>query len=85
MLLGESYAPDPVPQEAVRRAQEIVWSGHTDLTVGRTQLYHLGILYYRMKFFRESPIIILVPGEWQEALGGRYAALNEAVGRWRKE
>jgi thioredoxin-like negative regulator of GroEL len=84
MRLGDSYAPASVPQEAVRRAQRIVRSGNGDLMMGRVQLYLLGILYYRMEFRRESPIIILVPGEWQEALGGPYAALSEALGRWRR-
>jgi O-antigen ligase/tetratricopeptide (TPR) repeat protein len=85
MLLGDSYAPAPVPQEVVRRAQGILYSGDTNLTVGGVQLYLLGILYYRMKFHRESPTTILVPGEWEAALGGPYAALNEALGRWRVE
>jgi len=84
MLLGDSYGPEPVPEEVVRRAQEILYSGDTNLTVGGVQLYLLGILYYRMKFHRESPTVILVPGEWQEALGGPYAALSEALGRWRR-
>jgi O-antigen ligase/Flp pilus assembly protein TadD len=84
MRLGDSYAPASVPQEAVRRAQRIVRSGNGDLMMGRVQFYLLGILYYRMEFRRESPIIILVPGEWQEALGGPYAALSEALGRWRR-
>jgi tetratricopeptide (TPR) repeat protein/O-antigen ligase len=83
MLLGDSYSPGSVPEEVTRRAQEILWSGDTNLAVGRVQLYLLGILYYRMKFWRESPITILVPGEWEEALGGPYAALREALGRWR--
>jgi len=85
MLLGDSYAPAPVPEEVVRRAQEILYSGDTNLTVGGVQLYLLGILYYRMKFHRESPTIILVPGDWEGALGGPYAALSEALGRWRRE
>jgi len=82
MLLGDSYAPAPVPQEVVHRGEAILLSGHTNLTVGGTQLYLLGILYYRMKFHRESPTIILVPGDWERALGGPYAALSEALGRW---
>jgi O-antigen ligase len=83
MLLGDSYAPAPVPDEVVRRAQAILHSADTNLTVGGVQLYLLGILYYRMEFHRESPTIILVPGDWQEALGGPCAALSEALGRWR--
>jgi O-antigen ligase/tetratricopeptide (TPR) repeat protein len=84
MLLGDSYAPAPVPQEVVRRAEDILSFAGTNLAVGGVQRYLLGILYYRMKFHRESPTVILVPGDWQEALGGPYAALSEALGRWRR-
>lgn len=84
LLLGDSYAPEPVPQEVVTQAQAIVWSGHADLTLHGVQSYQLGILYYRMKFLRESPVLILVPGEWQQALGGPYAALRAALGRWQQ-
>jgi len=84
MLLGDSYAPAPVPEEVVRRAEEILSFAGTNLAVGGVQRYLLGILYYRMKFHRESPTVILVPGDWQEALGGPYAALSEALGRWRR-
>lgn len=85
MLLGDSYAPDPVPDEAVHRAHGILLSGDAGLTVRGVQLYLLGILYYRMNFGRQSPVIIVVPGDWQEAMGGPYAALREAMGRWRRE
>jgi O-antigen ligase/tetratricopeptide (TPR) repeat protein len=84
VLLGDSYAPAPVPQEVVRRAEDILSFAGTNLAVGGVQRYLLGILYYRMKFHRESPTVILVPGDWQEALGGPYAALSEALGRWRR-
>jgi tetratricopeptide (TPR) repeat protein/O-antigen ligase len=85
MLLGDSYAPGAVPEEVVRRSEEILSFAGTNLAVGDVQSYLLGILYYRMKFHRESPTVILVPGDWQEALGGPYAALSEALGRWRRE
>jgi O-antigen ligase/tetratricopeptide (TPR) repeat protein len=84
MLLGDSYAPAPVPDDVVRRAEDILSYAGTNLAAGGVQRYLLGILYYRMKFHRESPTVILVPGDWQEALGGPYAALSEALGRWRR-
>jgi tetratricopeptide (TPR) repeat protein/O-antigen ligase len=84
MLLGDSYAPAPVPEEVVRRAEDILSYAGTSLAAGGVQRYLLGILYYRMKFHRESPTVILVPGEWEQALGGPYAALSEALGRWRR-
>lgn len=84
MLLGDSYAPGPVPSEVVRRGEEILSFSGSNLAVGGVQRYLLGILYYRMKFRRESPTVILVPGEWQEALGGPYGALSEGLGRWQR-
>jgi tetratricopeptide (TPR) repeat protein len=83
MLLGDSYT-GPVPGSAVRQAEEILSFAGTNLAAGDVQRYLLGILYYRMKFRRESPAIILIPGEWQDALGGPYTALSEALGRWRR-
>jgi len=48
--------------------------------------FHLtGILYYRYKFFRESPRTILIPGEWQDAVPGRYVRASEALERWEME
>jgi O-antigen ligase/tetratricopeptide (TPR) repeat protein len=83
MLLGDSYAPGAVPSEVVRQAEKILSFSGTNLAVGDVQRYLLGILYYRMEFRRESPTVILIPGEWQDALGGPYTALSEALGRWR--
>jgi hypothetical protein len=42
----------------------------------------VGILYYRFKFYRASPITIILPGPWQEAVPARYARAREALDRW---
>ena len=52
-------------------------------TVASQVQFHLtGILYYRQKFFRGSPFVILLPGEWRDAVPGRFSRATEALGRW---
>ncbi len=43
------------------------------------QRYALGILYYRVRFFRESPTSILIPGEWVGMSSPRALLLEEAL------
>jgi O-antigen ligase len=43
------------------------------------QHYLLGILYYRMRYFRESPPSIFIPGEWTELASPRSLLIIEAL------
>jgi hypothetical protein len=43
------------------------------------QLYLLGVLYYRVRFQRESPHTILVPGEWIDLASPRTLLILEAL------
>jgi hypothetical protein len=43
------------------------------------QRYVLGILYYRVRFLRESPTSILIPGEWLEMSSPRALLIEEAL------
>ncbi|HLF77042.1 MAG TPA: O-antigen ligase family protein [Dehalococcoidia bacterium] len=43
------------------------------------QRYALGILYYRVRFLRESPTSILIPGEWLQMSSPRALLLEEAL------
>jgi hypothetical protein len=36
-----------------------------------------------MKFARESPSTILMPGDWQDAVPGEYEMIQQALQRWR--
>lgn len=77
LLLGESYPPGQVPPEVVKRLRELapaVAEGPRD--------YLIGYLYYRMRFSRESSPIILLPGEWQDAIPGLYDRIQQALERW---
>lgn len=77
VLLGDSYPPGEVPPEVADALR-------SELREAASQVqFHLtGILYYRLKFFRASPIQILLPGEWQEAVPGRYDRAQQALARW---
>jgi len=48
----------------------------------QVQFHITGILYYRFKFFRGSPNITLLPGDWTQAVPGRYADARDALERW---
>ena len=48
----------------------------------QVQFHLTGILYYRFKFFRGSPVALLVPGEWQDAVPGRFSRATAALARW---
>jgi O-antigen ligase/Flp pilus assembly protein TadD len=78
VLLGDSYPPGQVPPEVVDRLQKLA-----PLTAGGARFYLIGILYYRMKFARESPSTILLPGDWQDAVPGEYEKIEQALERWR--
>lgn len=77
VLLGDSYPPGQVPDEVVDKLR-------SELRGSASQIqFHLtGILYYRFKFFRASPETILLPGEWRDAVPGRYARARDALARW---
>lgn len=77
VLLGDSYEPGQVPGEVVDALQD-------ELRTAASQVqFHLtGILYYRFKFFRSSPFVILLPGDWRDAVPGRFARATAALERW---
>jgi len=78
VLLGDSYPPRQVPPEIVDRLGKLA-----PTTGGGASFYLIGILYYRMKFARESPVAILMPGDWQDALPREYEMIQQALQRWR--
>jgi hypothetical protein len=45
------------------------------------QRYEQGILYYRVRFLRESPTSILIPGEWLQMSSPRALLLQETLDR----
>lgn len=83
LLLGDSYLPGRVPDEVIRRGEELLPLAGGSVLIDGVQRYLLGILYYRMRFGRQSPVTILIPGDWQEAAPAQFVALSEALARWR--
>jgi tetratricopeptide (TPR) repeat protein/O-antigen ligase len=77
VLLGDSYSADQVPDEVVDELR-----GQLRQQTSQVQFHLVGILYYRFKFFRASPHVIILPGEWQQAVPGRYARARDALERW---
>ena len=79
VLLGDSYEPGQVPGEVVDALQDELRNA-----ASQVQFHLTGILYYRFKFFRSSPFVILLPGEWGDAVPGRYARATAALERWQR-
>jgi hypothetical protein len=79
-MLGDSYPPDDVPHEVVNALRS-----RLDKATSEIQLPLTTILYYRRSFYRGAPIDILLPGDWQGAMPGRYARAQEALERWAPE
>jgi tetratricopeptide (TPR) repeat protein len=77
VLLGDSYPVDAVPRQVVNALQE-----RLDKATSEVQFPLTAILYYRRSFYRESPIDILLPGDWQTAVPGRFARAYDALDRW---
>jgi hypothetical protein len=77
VLLGDSYPAGQIPSEVVDRLRSEL-RGATS----QVQFHLTGILYYRFKFFRGSPITILLPGDWQQAIPARYSEAQDALRRW---
>jgi tetratricopeptide (TPR) repeat protein/O-antigen ligase len=77
VLLGDSYSEGDVPPEVSEALR-----AELNETASEVQFHIIGILYYRLKFFRASPITMLVPGDWQQAVPGRYARALDALDRW---
>ena len=80
VLLGDSYPAGDVPEEVIDALRSEL-RGATS----QVQFHLTGILYYRFKFFRQSPVAILLPGEWQDAVPARLSRARSALARWTSE
>jgi len=78
LLLGESFPNGQVPLAVIGRLEDLL----PRVNAGGTNLI-IDVLWYRMKFLRESPIIVLVPGDWQNAVPAEGEAIQSALHRWR--
>jgi tetratricopeptide (TPR) repeat protein len=78
VLLGDTYPPGEVPEGVVARLEQLA-----PVVAGGARWHEVADSYYRMKFGREPPPNVLIPGEWQTALPGQYVVIEEALLRWR--
>ncbi len=80
VLLGNSYPAGAVPREVIDALRS-----RMDKATSQVQFPLTAILYYRRSFYRESPIDILLPGDWQTAVPGRYARARAALDGWTQQ
>jgi O-antigen ligase/tetratricopeptide (TPR) repeat protein len=79
-LLGDSYPAGEVPGEVRRLLEDAI------ATSGSTVRHDLiSILYYRMRYWRLSPVFALIPGTWQDAVPRPYAEWQAALERWDRQ
>jgi len=77
VMLGDTYPGNAVPSEVIDALRS-----RMDKATSEIQLPLTTILYYRRSFYRGSPIDILLPGDWQTAVPGRFARAFNALDRW---
>jgi tetratricopeptide (TPR) repeat protein len=77
LLLGDTYPPDQVPADVVKRLQDLA-----PIAGGAVTDYPIGWVYYQMKFAREAPPTYLLPDDWQTALPRLYNRIQQALQRW---
>ncbi|MBF6600800.1 MAG: tetratricopeptide repeat protein [Dehalococcoidia bacterium] len=80
LLLGESYGDGQVPADVAGRLRALVQAGGA-----RQQADLISILYFRMKYGRISPVVPMIPGEWQQAEPRLYTRIREALARWQPD
>lgn len=78
LLLGDSYPTGQVPRDVMDRL-----TGLLKTTGSSIQTDTYSILYYRLRYGRLSPVLQMIPGDWQTAVPRLYAEMQQAVARWR--
>jgi O-antigen ligase/Tfp pilus assembly protein PilF len=77
VFLGDSYPTGQVPQQVIDTLKSKLNGAGSYV-----QFDLPDILYYRFKFFRASPVQLMLPGDWQQAVPGPYALAQDALKRW---
>ncbi len=77
LLLGNSYPADQVPAVLVDRLQTLLGSSGSSI-----QNDIVSILYYRLKYGRQSPHFAMIPGDWSQAVPRLYQQMASAVQTW---
>lgn len=72
-------APAPLPAAVLERLRRQLATAAPMVFDGGTQHYLLGVLYYRVRFQRESPASLLVPDEWLALASPRALLMLQAL------
>jgi Flp pilus assembly protein TadD len=72
---------EDMPEEVFARVEKAARTSAPFVYDNGRQHYQLGILYYRVRFQRESPIAILIPGDWIGFTPARSLLLLAETGR----
>ncbi len=78
VLLGDSYPAGEMPSGLVSQLESLLGS-----TGSSIQNDTYSVLYYRMRYGRLSPVIAMIPGDWQTAVPRPYAEMTAALQRWK--
>lgn len=70
---------EPMPGPVRERLEVALTASAPMVFDDGVQYYKLGALYYRVRFLRESPTSILVPGEWLEFASPRTSLIAAAL------
>jgi tetratricopeptide (TPR) repeat protein len=77
LLLGNSYAAGQVPRVLIDRLQTLVGGSGSSI-----QNDIVSVLYYRLKYGRQSPRWAMIPGDWSRAVPRLYQQMTTAVQTW---
>ena len=78
LLLGDSYPPGEVPSELPGRLGDLLTTTGSSI---QNDVY--SVLYYRLRYGRLSPVLAMIPGDWQTAVPRLYDEMQRAVQRWK--
>lgn len=78
MLLGDSYPPGDMPSGLTGQLESLLATSGSSI---QNDVY--SVLYYRMRYGRLSPVLAMIPGDWQNAVPRLYADMSAALQRWK--
>jgi O-antigen ligase/Tfp pilus assembly protein PilF len=78
MLLGDSYPPGDMPAGLTGQLESLLSTTGSSI---QNDIY--SVLYYRMRYGRLSPVLAMIPGDWQTAVPRLYTEMSAALERWK--
>jgi O-antigen ligase/predicted Zn-dependent protease len=78
VLLGDSYPAGDMPAGLTGQLESLLATTGSSI---QNDVY--SVLYYRMRYGRLSPVLAMIPGDWQTAVPRLYADMSAALERWK--